>query len=224
MHIHALRHTGTDTCTQAHSCTHTDVYTHTDTHTHSGMHTCRTGTGRRRRTHVALEGLLPGVRPPVLVQAALLAEGLAAVRALVGLLLQRKSCESQGQRPWGGGRCCSKFPGPQEWLSLLGKQHPHICWAACKPGSGVPAPHRHLHVTGGRTWHSCLLSAAGISLLSQRPWLLWPRGRPLGRCPGRWAPVTFLESAREPQRLSAPAPGATLTLTDRLEPPAGPSR
>lgn len=99
----------------------------------------------------------------------------------------------------------------------------HICWAAYKPGSGVPAPHRRLHVTGGRTWHSCLLSATGISSLSQRPWLLWPRGRPLGRCPGKWAPVTFLESAREPQRLSAPAPGATLTLTDPLEPPAGPS-
>lgn len=37
-------------------------------------------------THVTLERLLPRVRPPVLVQAALLAEGLAAVGALVRLL------------------------------------------------------------------------------------------------------------------------------------------
>lgn len=39
-------------------------------------------------THVALERLLSGVRPPVLLQAALLAEGLAALRARVRLLLQ----------------------------------------------------------------------------------------------------------------------------------------
>ena len=46
-----------------------------------------------KHTHVALERLLPGMRPRVLVQAALLAEGLAALWALVGLLLQ------SGKRP-----------------------------------------------------------------------------------------------------------------------------
>ena len=46
-----------------------------------------------RHTHVALERLLPGVCPRVLVQAALLAEGLAALWALVWLLLQ------SGKRP-----------------------------------------------------------------------------------------------------------------------------
>lgn len=68
------------------------------THTHSLTHTCTKGrmdtsprmyllslevTGGRqeagKHTHVALERLLPGMRLRVLVQAALLAEGLAAL-------------------------------------------------------------------------------------------------------------------------------------------------
>lgn len=47
-----------------------------------------TGAGGAGATHVALERLLPGVRPAVLLQAALLAEGLATLRARVRLLLQ----------------------------------------------------------------------------------------------------------------------------------------
>lgn len=53
--------------------------------------------GSRGHTHVALERLLPGVRPRVLVQAALLAEGLAAFRALVRLLLVREEARNASE-------------------------------------------------------------------------------------------------------------------------------
>lgn len=57
------------------------------------------GEGKGSSTHIALKRLLPGVSPLVLVQAPFLAEGFAALRALVWLFLEsmeRDCCERGG--------------------------------------------------------------------------------------------------------------------------------
>lgn len=70
-------------------------------HTHaSGRH----GEGKGSSTHITLKRLLPGVSPLVLVQAPFLAEGFAALRALVWLFLEsmeRDCCERGMQLPAG---------------------------------------------------------------------------------------------------------------------------
>lgn len=73
------------------------IPTHTDTqlciHAHTHSHTYLLflqGTRERKKsqTHITLKRLFSRVCPPVLIQASLLAEGLAALRALVWLLLE----------------------------------------------------------------------------------------------------------------------------------------
>lgn len=96
----------------------------------------------------------------------------------------------------------------------------HICW---QPGSlpGGPGPTSEACVSQEAAPGTAALSAAdtprsanGLGSCGLGA-VLWAGAR-------AWAaPVTF-QDPPEPQRLSAPTPGATLTLADQPRPPAVP--